>query len=145
MDTFTLRQNIADYICQHFFDGKRGLKGKIIKDLVKLDSDTLMDYNLTLKNQEDYILDALHKMDAKSSFKFPYGRFRYLQGMVERLIKEANIEAADSAYKPRQKVEPPDQPPNVDNPGKKLTYAQRQNIKNFPDGDIPVITEADLF
>lgn len=38
MDAFTLRQNIADYICKHFFDGKASLKGKIIKDLFALDS-----------------------------------------------------------------------------------------------------------
>ena len=56
MDKYTLRQNIADYTCKHFFDGKAGLKGKIIKDLAALDSDTLMDYYVTLKNLEDYIL-----------------------------------------------------------------------------------------
>ena len=42
MDKYTLRQNIADYTCKHFFDGKASLKGKIIKDLAALDSDTLM-------------------------------------------------------------------------------------------------------
>ena len=54
MDKYTLRQNIADYTCKHFFDGRASLKGKIIKDLAVLDSDTLMDYYVTLKNQEDY-------------------------------------------------------------------------------------------
>ena len=79
MDKYTLRQNIADYTCKHFFDGKAGLKGKIIKDLAALDSDTLMDYYVTLKNLEDYILAELRKMDTKNSFKVPYGRFRYLK------------------------------------------------------------------
>ena len=50
MDKYTLRQNIADYTCKHFFDGTASLKGKIIKDLAVLDSDTLMDYFVTLKN-----------------------------------------------------------------------------------------------
>lgn len=39
MDKYTLRQNIADYTCKHFFDGTASLKGKIIKDLAVLDSD----------------------------------------------------------------------------------------------------------
>ena len=70
MDKYTLRQNIADYTCKHFFDGKPSLKVKIIKDLGTLDFDTLMDYYVTLKNQEDYILDELRKMDTKTVSKF---------------------------------------------------------------------------
>lgn len=147
MDKYTLRQNIADYTCKHFFDGKTSLKGKIIKDLAVLDSDTLMDYYVTLKNQEDYILDELHKMDTKNSFKVPYGRFKYLYGMVQRLIRESRKEiTATINDNPDQKNQIPEQqPPKVEETERKLTYAQRQNLKNFPDGDIPVITEADLF
>lgn len=106
MDKYTLRQNIADYTCKHFFDGKAGLKGKIIKDLATLDSDTLMDYYVTLKNQEDYILDELRKMDTKNSFKVPYDRFRYLYGMVKRLIKESRQQKEPQAPKhdPKQEL-----------------------------------------
>ena len=134
MDKYTLRQNIADYTCKHFFDGKASLKGKIIKDLAALDSDTLMDYYVTLKNQEDYILDELRKMDTKNSFKFPYGRFKYLYGMVQRLIKASRKEiSATLNNNPDQKNQIPEhQPPKVEEPERKLTYAQ-------------LITEADLF
>ena len=69
MDKYTLRQNIADYTCKHFFDGKAGLKGKIIKDLAALDSDTLMDYYVTLKNLEDY-LPNFAKWTQKTVSKF---------------------------------------------------------------------------
>lgn len=130
MDKYTLRQNIADYTCKHFFDGKAGLKGKIIKDLAALDSDTLMDYYVTLKNQEDYILDELRKMDTKNSFKVPYGRFKYLYGMVQRLIKESRKEiSATFNNDPDQKKPLPEHKPPQ--------YTSKQ--------DDPVITEADLF
>lgn len=98
MDKYTLRQNIADYTCKHFFDGRASLKGKIIKDLAVLDSDTLMDY------------------------------------MVQRLIKESRKEiSATLNDNPDQKNQiPKHQPPKVEEPERKLTYAQ-------------LITEADLF
>lgn len=144
MDKYTLRQNIADYTCKHFFDGRASLKGKIIKDLAVLDSDTLMDYNIILKNQEDYILDELRKMDTKNSFKFPYGRFKYLCAIVQRLIKESRKESI-ATLKDNPDQIPEHHPPKVEEPERKLTYAQRQNVKNFPNGDIPVITETDLF
>ena len=104
MDKYTLRQNIADYTCKHFFDGTASLKGKIIKDLAVLDSDTLMDYYVTLKNQEDYILDELRKMDTKNSFKFPYGRFKYLYGLVQRLIRESKQQKEPPAPTPPSKA-----------------------------------------
>lgn len=130
MDKYTLRQNIADYTCKHFFDGKASLKGKIIKDLAALDSDTLMDYHVTLKNQEDYILDELRKMDTKNSFKVPYGRFKYLYGMVQRLIKESRKEiSATLNNNPDQKDQIPEQKP----PTKASTE------------DKPAISDSDLF
>ena len=106
MDKYTLRQNIADYTCKHFFDGKTSLKGKIIKDLATLDSDTLMDYHITLKNQKVYILDELHKGDAKNKFKFPYGRFCYLHSTVLRFIKEFKVEPATPNL--QEQSEPPE-------------------------------------
>lgn len=138
MDKYTLRQNIADYTCKHFFDGKASLKGKIIKDLAALDSDTLMNYYVTLKNQEDYILNELRKMDRKNSFKFPYGRFKYLYGMVQRLIRES-----------KQQKEPPAPTP----PSKAADrhswmaelMADSQPPKQASIEDAPVITELDLF
>ena len=130
MDKYTLRQNIADYTCKHFFDGTASLKGKIIKDLAVLDSDTLMDYYVTLKNQEDYILDELRKMDTKNSFKFPYGRFKYLYGMVRRLIKESRkeISATLNDNSDQKKPLPEQKPP---------TKASAENE--------PATSDADLF
>ena len=136
MDKYTLRQNIADYTCKHFFDGKAGLKVKIIKDLAALDSDTLMDYYVTLKNLEDYILAELRKMDTKNSFKVPYGRFRYLYGMVQRLIKESN----------QQKEPPAPQPKAAEQPSwmDELT-ADNQSPKQASTEDEPAISDSDLF
>lgn len=130
MDKYTLRQNIADYTCKHFFDGKTSLKGKIIKDLGTLDSDTLMDYYVTLKNQEDYILDELRKTDTKNSFKVPYGRFRYLYGMVQRLIKESRKEISATLN---------------DNSDQKNQLSEHQPPTEASAEDKPAISDSDLF
>lgn len=159
MDKYTLRQNIADYTCKHFFDGKASLKGKIIKDLAALDSDTLMDYYVTLKNLEDYILAELRKMDAKNSFKFPYGRFKYLYGMVQRLIKESRQQKEPPAPKhdPKQELgqsdpiaedtlTPSPQPKAATRPSwLDELEADSQPPKQASIEDAPVITESDLF
>lgn len=130
MDKYTLRQNIADYTCKHFFDGKASLKGKIIKDLAALDSDTLMDYYVILKNQEDYILDELRKMDTKNSFKVPYGRFKYLYGIVQRLVKESRKEISATLN---------------DNSDQKNKLSEHQPPTKASAEDKPAISDSDLF
>lgn len=136
MDKYTLRQNIADYTCKHFFNGKPSLKGKIIKDLGTLDSDILMDFYIILKDQKNYILDELRRMDTKNSFKVSYGRFRYLYGMVQRLIKESNQQKEPPAPQPKSEY----RPSRMDE-----LIADSQLPTKASAKDKPAISDSDLF
>lgn len=93
MDGYDTINQIANLICNQFFAGKQGLKGKIIKDLSTRTEDNLKNLLYTLDADSDYLHRVITQNEGK--FRFPYGKFCYLLKVADRRTQRNGFDVCD--------------------------------------------------
>lgn len=151
------RKELVNYITQKFLDNDANRYGvsKALHDKV-----TVGQYSAIRQCAELNATDIKKTLDKKEgTFKNDYSKVAYILALLKKKIPQ-NIESAKPNFRAQQEppqasiqkrpawmdeLETESKLSKVEQLNKRLTYAQRQNLKNFPDGDIPVITDTDLF